>query len=261
MFQDTYEIKIEKFEGPFDLLLFFIERDELSIDDIPIAKLTKDFLDYIQEMQRLNIELASEFILVAATLMRIKAKMLIPRKELDELGNPIDPRQELADRLLEYKKYKAASEALIRLEEQRYKMHKRGNIAAEVELISEAFSGEMELQSLTMYRLMRAFEQVMERKKYSDVKVVHRIVQYDYSIETQREYVLSLFWDKESVSFIEIFDVVVNRVQAIFTFLAMLELIQMQTLGLTPGLGMNNFWVYKTDAVAVPQEVDLALLN
>lgn len=245
MLQDTYEIKIDKFEGPFDLLLFFIERDELSIDDIPIAKLTKDFLDYIHQMQRLNIELASEFILVAATLMRIKAKLLIPRKELDELGNPIDPRQELADRLLEYKKYKAASEALIRLEEERYQMHKRGNVATEVALISDAFSGEMELQSLTMYRLMRALEQVLERKKISEIKIVHSIVQYDYNIETQREFVLSMFWEKESVSFVELFDPISSRVQAIFTFLALLELIQSQMLGLTSGIGMNNFWVFK----------------
>ena len=87
----TYEIKLPQFEGPFDLLLFFIERDELDIYDIPIAKITNDFLGYMHEMKSLNFDLASEFILVAATLMRIKAKMLLPRKELDEQGNEIDP--------------------------------------------------------------------------------------------------------------------------------------------------------------------------
>ena len=89
---ESYTIKIQQFEGPFDLLLFFIERDELDINDIPIAKITKDFLDYIKHLESLDIDIASEFILVAATLMRIKAKMLIPRKEIDEDGNEIDPR-------------------------------------------------------------------------------------------------------------------------------------------------------------------------
>ncbi|HEX5625972.1 MAG TPA: segregation/condensation protein A, partial [Saprospiraceae bacterium] len=89
---NTYTIKLQQFEGPFDLLLFFIERDELDISDIPIAKITEDFLDYIRHMESLNLDLASEFILVAATLIRIKAKMLLPRKELDENNQEIDPR-------------------------------------------------------------------------------------------------------------------------------------------------------------------------
>src|SRR5215207_6449363 len=100
----TYQIKLPQFEGPFDLLLFFIERDELDIYNIPIHTLVKDFLAYIHELENLNIELASEFILFVSTLMRIKAKMLLPRKELVEQGNEIDPRQELVDKILEYKK-------------------------------------------------------------------------------------------------------------------------------------------------------------
>ena len=88
-----YTIKIQQFEGPFDLLLFFIERDELDVNNIPISKITEDFLNYIKELEKLNIDIASEFILVAATLMRIKAKLLIPRKEVDEEGNEIDPRE------------------------------------------------------------------------------------------------------------------------------------------------------------------------
>src|SRR6201999_1673919 len=101
---ETYQIKLDQFEGPFDLLLFFIERDELDIYNIPITRIIKDFLDYIHSQESLNIELSSEFILFISTLMRIKAKMLLPRKELDEQGNEIDPRQELVDKVLEYKK-------------------------------------------------------------------------------------------------------------------------------------------------------------
>ena len=106
----SYEIKIPLFEGPFDLLLFFIERDEIDIMDIPISEITRDFLEYISDLEKMNIEVASEFIVVAATLMRIKSKMLLPRLSLDEDGNEIDPRDELVEHLLEYKKYKSVIE-------------------------------------------------------------------------------------------------------------------------------------------------------
>ena len=109
MTTETYQIKLDEFEGPFDLLLFFIERDELDIYNIPITKITNDFLNFIHHSEKLNIELSSEFILFISTLMRIKAKMLIPRKEIDAQGNEIDPRQELINKILEYKKFKEAS--------------------------------------------------------------------------------------------------------------------------------------------------------
>src|SRR6059058_49187 len=112
----SYQIKLEQFEGPFDLLLFFIERDELDIYNIPITKITNDFLDFIHSTEKLNIELSSEFILFISTLMRIKAKMLLPRKELDALGNEIDPRQELINKILEYKKFKEASGRMAEME-------------------------------------------------------------------------------------------------------------------------------------------------
>jgi segregation and condensation protein A len=92
--QASYQIKLPQFEGPFDLLLFFIERDELDIYNIPITRIINDFLDFIHGQEKLNIELSSEFILFVSTLMRIKAKMLLPRKEVDAQGNEIDPRQE-----------------------------------------------------------------------------------------------------------------------------------------------------------------------
>ena len=113
----TYQIKLDQFEGPFDLLLFFIERDELDIYNIPITKITNDFLDFIHSSEKLNIELSSEFILFISTLMRIKAKMLIPRKEIDAQGNEIDPRQELINKILEYKRFKEASLKMAELEE------------------------------------------------------------------------------------------------------------------------------------------------
>lgn len=93
---ETYTIHLPQFEGPFDLLLFFIERDELDINDIPISKVTEDFLTYIHQMERLNIDLASEFVVVAATLCRIKARMLLPRKPVDEAGNRNRPKRRIS---------------------------------------------------------------------------------------------------------------------------------------------------------------------
>jgi segregation and condensation protein A len=101
MVEEGFEIKLPQFEGPFDLLLFFIERDELEIHDIPIARITDDFLNYIHQMVSLNIELASEFIFVAATLMRIKAKMLLPRYESPDGESEIDHKEELIRKLIE----------------------------------------------------------------------------------------------------------------------------------------------------------------
>ena len=118
------------FEGPFDLLLFFIERDELNIYDIPIADITDEFLDYVHELEKLNIDLASEFIVVAATLMRIKSKMLLPRKELSEEGDEIDPREDFIKHLLEYKRMKEIVPQLAQMEESRMQMMPRGNAEA-----------------------------------------------------------------------------------------------------------------------------------
>jgi len=115
----SYQIRLPQFEGPFDLLLFFIERDELDIYNIPITNIINDFLAFIKKSEEDNIELSSEFILFISTLIRIKAKMLLPRKELDDHGNEIDPRKELIDKILEYKKFKEASLKLAELEQQR----------------------------------------------------------------------------------------------------------------------------------------------
>src|SRR6188472_1331305 len=137
MTTETYQIKLPQFEGPFDLLLFFIERDELDIYNIPITQITKEFLNYIHLQEKLNIELSSEFILFISTLMRIKAKMLLPRKEVDAAGNEIDPRQELVDKILEYKRFKEAATKMAEMEALRLLLVKRGNLQKEISQIGE----------------------------------------------------------------------------------------------------------------------------
>jgi segregation and condensation protein A len=187
----SYQIKLAQFEGPFDLLLFFIERDELDIYNIPITKITNDFLDFIHTQEAVNIELSSEFILFISTLMRIKAKMLLPRKELDAQGNEIDPREELINKILEYKKYKEASAKMAEMEALRMQMVKRGNIQKELSQIGEETGEGTEIQNITLFKLMKAFQRVMQ--KYSDRvnKPVHTVVQYRYTMETSRQDMLS----------------------------------------------------------------------
>ena len=141
MEQQPFEIHLPLFEGPFDLLLFFIERDELEINDIPISKITNDFLEYLRQLETLNIEVASEFILVAATLMRIKSKMLLPRPQLDEQGNEMDPREELIKHLMEYKKYKSVVEKFHQMEEAELMKEKRGNLMKELKQLAEIILG------------------------------------------------------------------------------------------------------------------------
>lgn len=237
----SYQIKLPQFEGPFDLLLFFIERDELDIYNIPITRIIKDFLDYIHQSEELNIELSSEFILFISTLMRIKAKMLLPRKELDAQGNEIDPRQELVNKILEYKRFKEASAQMAEMEANRLLMIRRGNIQDEMNRIGEETSEGTEIQNITLFKLMRAFEKAMQ--KYSDRlnKPVHTVVAYNYTMENSRSHMLSIAREQKTVSFEKIFDLCENRVHAIFLFLSLLELVQQRFLSIIIGEGRNNF--------------------
>ena len=247
MSDTSYQIKLPQFEGPFDLLLFFIERDELDIYNIPITKIINDFLDYIHQKESLNIELSSEFILFISTLMRIKAKMLLPRKDLDELGNEIDPRQELINKILEYKRFKEASAKMAEMEAQRMLLVKRGNIEKELAGIGEAAGEGTELQTMTMFRLMRAFEKAMQ--KYSDRinKPIHTVVQYNYTMEGSRDQMLTLAQQNKTIAFHKIFDNCENRVHAIFLFLSLLELVQQKFLKILIGRGKNNFIIEYND--------------
>jgi segregation and condensation protein A len=237
----SYQIKLPQFEGPFDLLLFFIERDELDIYNIPITKIINDFLEYVHKQESVNIELSSEFILFISTLMRIKAKMLLPRKELDEQGNEIDPRQELVDKILEYKKFKEASAQMAEMEATRMLMVKRGNIQKELSQIGEESGEGTEIQTITLFKLMKSFEKVMLKLHDRVNKPIHTVVRYDYTMETSRDAMLSLAQRQKIVSFEKIFEDCDNRVHAIFLFLSLLELVQQKFLKIIIGEGRNNF--------------------
>lgn len=244
---ESYQIKLPQFEGPFDLLLFFIERDELDIYDINITKIINDFVQYMHAGNGLNIELSSEFILFVSTLMRIKAKMLLPRKELDAQGNEIDPRQELVDKLLEYKRFKEASAKMAEMEAVRMLMVKRGNIQKEIAQIGEEAGEGTEIQTITMFKLMKAFEKVMQRLYDKNNRPQHVVYQYNYTMENSRVRMLDMVKQERTITFEKLFDVCENRIHAIFLFLSMLELIQQKYMSIITGEGRNNFIVEWND--------------
>lgn len=245
---ETFTIKLEHFEGPFDLLLFFIERDELDIHDIPISSITDDFLGFIKEMETLNIDLASEFVVVAATLCRIKAKMLIPRKNIDEEGQEIDPREELVNRLLEYKQYKSILQEMRDLEEKRSQKYTRGNVIYELQDIATRALVDVEMESVSLFKILKAFQRVMERFENTQPRAIHEIANFQYDIDNQSPLIIGLLKANkgEKIGFEKIFEKCENRIHAIVTFLAILELLNVQTIQIIQGEGSNNFWIELT---------------
>jgi len=246
---ETYMIHLPQFEGPFDLLLFFIERDELDINDIPISKVTEDFLSYIHQMERLNIDLASEFVVVAATLCRIKASMLLPRKPVDESGNEIDPREELVNRLLEYKKFKGVLDTFRDWEEIMERKFERGNLESELKELANQALADASLESISLFKLLRTFESVMRRLEVKKPHAVHEMVRIHYTVEDQQHILLSVVEKKGKATFEDVFQHCVDRYQAIVTFLALLELLNLEVFKLILGEGLNSFWIEACEEV------------
>ncbi|QQL48802.1 segregation and condensation protein A [Mucilaginibacter ginkgonis] len=247
MADNEFEIRLPQFEGPFDLLLFFIERDELDIHDIPIARITDDFLNYLQQMTALNMDIASEFIFVAATLMRIKAKMLLPRYDAED-GSETDPKEDLVRKLIEYKKFKQICEELRPLEEQRLMQEKRGNIAFDLQQVEEVPLPGEELSTISLYKLMLVYDRINKRFLNRTEPVKHTVVQYPYTIEKQKEAISNLLNINKRLEFAAISKLSENKVHFVYNFLALLEMLQQQLINIQVGTGYNNFWVSSVSA-------------
>jgi segregation and condensation protein A len=243
----SFEIKLPLFEGPFDLLLFFIERDELDIQNIPISKITNDFLDYLHRLEDMNLEVASEFILVAATLMRIKSKLLLPRPTFDEEGVEIDPRDELIRHLLEYKRYKEVVGQLVTMEAGQIEKEKRGNITKEIKMLAGATNVEAELQDVDLYKLLKVFQNVMARYEIEKNKPEHHVAPYPYTISGQKKVLLERLLKTPKMAFTDIITSDPTKILVIYNFLAILELLQLQLITLRLGQGFNNFWIEKLE--------------
>jgi segregation and condensation protein A len=234
-----YRVKLNTFEGPLDLLLFFIKRDELDIYDIPIAKITKEFIEYLHLLVELDLEVAGDFIVMAAELMQIKVKMLLPRAPGEEEEK--DPRAELVRRLLEYKRFKEASQNLSLLEDEQRKLYYRQGFHSDSVVVSLE-DQEESLKDITMFNLISAFKRVLEsvpKKVYHDVSLLN------VTIDEQMSYIADVFRLREEVSFIELVSHMTEKIRIIVTVIAMLEMMKSKLIALRPAPYEDDFIIYK----------------
>lgn len=222
-----YRVQLKNFEGPLDLLLFFIKRDELDIYDIPVSYITNQFLEYIRLMEELDLDVASEFILMASMLMSIKAKMMLPQEDSGEELDEKDPRYELVQRLLEYKRYKEMAEKMETVEEEAQKKHFRGN--TEIDRVGKQASGEA-LRDVTMFDLMAAFKKVLADIQKQNA--VHRVEKIEITIEEQTEYILEKLYGNGRTAFRAICLELGDRTAIVVTFLAVLEMLKERQINL-----------------------------
>lgn len=236
-----YKIKLEQFEGPLDLLLFFIKRDELNIYDIPISKITKEFLEYVNLIKILDLETAGDFILMASTLMHIKVRMLLP-KELDEKGEEIDPRADLVKALLEYKRYKEMSEELAFFESSQRKINYRGNFSADFKV--EIPDYDILLKNVTVFDLAKAFKKAIEGIK---PEVFHEINVINISIDDQINYIFDKLHEYTELHFMKLIEGMTEKIRIVITFIALLELTKAGRIGIKESSNFNDFIILNLD--------------
>jgi segregation and condensation protein A len=234
-----YKIILDKFEGPLDLLLFFIKRDELDIYDIPISKITKEFLEYVNVIKMIDLEVAGDFILMALTLMHIKVRMLLPR-EIDEKGEEVDPRADLIAALLEYKKYKEMSEELSFFETNQRKVSFRGNYSLDEKESPPEY--DILLKNVTIFDLAKAFKRAIEGIKPVPVHQVNKI---NISIEEQVKYILDRLEAENEVHFLSLVENMREKIRIVITFVALLELTKMNRVLIKESPDFNDFVLLK----------------
>jgi segregation and condensation protein A len=247
-----YRVQLQNFEGPLDLLLFFIRRDELDVYDIPVARITDEYLEYVRVLEEIDLDGVGDFIYMAAILIGIKAKMLLPRPELDEEGEPIDPRAELVRRLLEYMRYKEAANHLERHYEARAERFVRGGASD----VRTDLREEMEPSyRVSVFDLISVLKKVLD--KAPDDVVLHPVQRYEYTVEEQQAYVLRRVRDGRA-SFVSL---VAREPKAfvITTFLAILELVQRHALRIVDGVTAEDFWLAPGERPPVHESLEAAV--
>ncbi len=240
-----FRISLDEFEGPLDLLLFFIKRDELDIYNIPVSKITSDFITYIRAMQRLNLEIAAEFIYMASMLMSIKARMLLPRYEAEVADDgEFDPRTELVQRLLEYKRIKEGASGLELMALDRERMFPAGFVEQlEPEVIDEM---DQPVNRPTLYHLMQAYQSVLDNMP----KVrTQNVTDAPVTVDQQSTLIMARLSERVQVSFSSLFDEFREAIVLVVTFLAVLELCRNRKILVIVKEGFNDFWISQRDHV------------
>jgi segregation and condensation protein A len=220
--EDAPRIELPEFEGPLDLVLYLIKREKIDIHDIPIAPITRQYMAYLDVMRELNLDVAGEFLVMAATLIHIKSKMLVPIEPTEAQGDEeyVDPREELVQRLLEFQRYKEAAGIL----------HQQAQIRAATwtrpDTVVPSFddAGE-EMLEAGLYDLIAAFKELLERRK---TLLAHEVESEGPSVEQRMEELLAMIAEGTSLEFLELFASLETKAEMIVTFLALLELIRLK---------------------------------
>ncbi|MFH0877126.1 MAG: segregation/condensation protein A [Candidatus Omnitrophota bacterium] len=217
----SYKIKLEVFEGPFDLLLYLIKKSEINVYDIPVAVILEQYLGYLEVMKLLDLNIAGDFIVTAATLMQIKSKMLLPQEPNPLDGIPEeekDPRAELVRRLLEYQQFKEAAEALRSKERARQDIFKRQPVLEDKE------TGESYFEA-SLFDLINAFSKIL---KDVPKELFYEVIKDEFTVEGKVHDLLHLLLGQPRLRMTELFDKAKNKIEIIVTFLAVLELIRLK---------------------------------
>lgn len=241
-----YQVRLSDFEGPLDLLLFFIQRDELDVYDIPIARLTDEFLEHVRLMDEIDLDGAGEFIFMAALLISIKARMLLPRPSAGDEDEVVDPRKELVERLVEYVRFKDAADQLGSVWEERSRLHVR-NEAVEKGPAAEPEEGEVDYD-VSVFQLISALKRVLESARES---ASHFVQTTEYSVEEQRDWLRKQISESEEPrSFVEL---VSGRPKSfiIATFLAILEVVRGGEIRLMIGPSTEDFYLARQQTAPI----------
>jgi len=234
--QDNYTVNLEIFQGPLDLLHYLISKDEIDIYDIPIARVAQQYMQYIEMMKVLNLELAGEYILMAATLIRIKAKMLLPRDEENE--EPLDPREELVAALLEYRKFREAGEIL---KDKRF-LEERLFVPSGINTGIEHKEKVVLADNATLFDLLTAFKETIDR---INEEQHYEITAEELSVEDRIVRSLSILDHSESATFRQLFADIPRKIVAVMTLLAILELVKLRRIKIRQSLPFSELRVYR----------------
>jgi segregation and condensation protein A len=220
--QEEYKVQLEVFEGPLDLLLYLLKKDELDIYDIPIERITNQYMEYINLMRMLDLNIAGEFIVMAATLMMIKSRMLLPPEERTELEeeDEDDPRWDLIRQLVEYKKFKDAALHLEGLEAHQQDVFVRGSDVAKL-----GPDNDLALRDVSIFDLITAFNDALKKVKTEELR---EIFSERYTVAEKIDQLLNLMRSNEWMTFSSLFEHAASRHEIVCTFLALLELIRLK---------------------------------
>lgn len=228
-----YKICLPNFEGPFDLLLYFIKKEEINIYDIPIARISEEFLKYIKFMQELDLEVASEFIYMASQLMYIKCQMLLPRKINNSTGEIEDPRTELVNQLIEYKKYKAIGKKLAILEQNHQFILYRNLFDADAQLVES-----LNMYDLSVMSLIKALKKALEKSKLKSI--THQVLIEDFDFDKAEIELMKQLENKKRIKFSKLILNQPKKVLIVY-FLVILELVKTKKIYIRQSSNFEDF--------------------